>query len=536
MSAEERQVSPLESPVVVDEIVSDEKLSELLRLQTEYANLDYKRSVDPTVTRDLVELVKDIGAMGVLGGYLLLGVNDDGTLSGEMDDVDSRHFDEANLTSKVAKYLPSPLKLTTRVIQRDGHQLVVICVGPSSSGCVFFKVHGTYTNEREEENVVFRAGDVYWRDGTKSTRMTQQGLEQVIAQRVAHEKQIWMDEQREIRRQERVELEAGVETRKLVEGALGAVDLSLAPSEISQAALEFVRRGDEVALRHLTLDARDRARALMGANDLDGLAELLDKLACLAATFLVYGVQERFQEVVRVLVDIYGDTFGADDPSRFGYATSIHSNEPAPRVWLAIIERVMALGGLAVRQQNWDAVRTLAVQLPDVLIRDGYEVSWLRHAVTMASRAGHFEVEDDAGQPRSLSLIALARAVAVKLGCLRPDLADADSEQLLTSIAQFDVLSNVVAVGDSGSISGRAFYTNFARLYQSRIQGVVERLLKDPLMRSILFSGDDTHLAVALNAIGERASNEGWRFDGFDGWGDTPVGAFIQENLPTPSE
>lgn len=533
--ASEGVSSSLESPVVVDGIVSDEKLSELLRLQTEYSNLDYKSRVDPAVTRDLVELVKDIGAMQVLGGYLLLGVNDDGTLSGAMDDVDPRHFDEASLTSKVARYLPSPLKLATRVTQRDGHQVTLICVSPSPLGCAFFKAHGTYSNERQEEVAVFRAGDVFWRDGTKSTRMTQEGLEHVIARRVAREKQMWMEEQREIRRQERIELEAGVETRKLVEGSLGAVDLSLAPSEISQAALEFVRRGDEVALRHLTLDARDRARSAITAGDLNGLAELLDKLACLAATFLVYGVQERFLEVVRVLVDVYGDAFGADDPSQFGYATSIHPNEPAPRVWLAIVERVMALGGLAVRQDNWEAVKTLAVQLPDVLIRGEYEVTWLRHAVTMASRAGHFEIEDDEGRPKSLSLIALARAVAARLRCLRPDLADAESDELLTSIAQFDVLSNVVAIGNAESISGRVFYTNFARLYQSRIQPIVERLLGDKPMRSTLFPGDDAQLAEALNVIGERATSEGWRFDGFEGWGHTPVGEFIQVNLPQAS-
>lgn len=37
--------SPLSSPVVVDGIVSDEKLAELLALQAEYPELDYKGMV-----------------------------------------------------------------------------------------------------------------------------------------------------------------------------------------------------------------------------------------------------------------------------------------------------------------------------------------------------------------------------------------------------------------------------------------------------------------------------------------------------------
>jgi len=39
---------PLRSPVVVDGIVSEEKVAELLALQTEYPELDYKSDIDLT--------------------------------------------------------------------------------------------------------------------------------------------------------------------------------------------------------------------------------------------------------------------------------------------------------------------------------------------------------------------------------------------------------------------------------------------------------------------------------------------------------
>ena len=63
------------SPVVVDGVVSDEKLSELLALQTEYPELDLKATIDLTSTRDVVELAKDVGAMQVGGGYIVIGVD-----------------------------------------------------------------------------------------------------------------------------------------------------------------------------------------------------------------------------------------------------------------------------------------------------------------------------------------------------------------------------------------------------------------------------------------------------------------------------
>ena len=44
------------------------------------------------------------------------------------------------------------------------------------------------------------------------------------------------------------------------------------------------------------------------------------------------------------------------------------------------------------------------------------------------------------------------------------------------SIAQFDVLSNLVAIDDANSTQLKVFYTNFARFRQDRVQPVVEKL------------------------------------------------------------
>jgi hypothetical protein len=214
---------------------------------------------------------------------------------------------------------------------------------------------------------------------------------------------------------------------------------------------------------------------------------------------------------------------------RFGYSSRIAPDEVGPRVWLAIIEHVFAVGALAVRREDWRSIRTLTLQLPRPWVEDGYEANWLRHALTMASRAQQFDREE--GQ--NVSLLSLARNVAARLDCLRPDGLQPESDELLTSLAQFDLLADVVAVTAAGSAVSRVFYPNFARYRQHRVQSAANLLVADGDMRQALLGvQDDEALAGALAAIGDQAQREGWRYDGFDGWERTPVQDFINQHAP----
>ena len=521
-------MDPLTSPVVVDGIVSEEKLAELLALQTEYPELDYKATIDLSSKSGVIELAKDVGAMGVRGGYILGGVDNDGALTGLLDAVDPGWFDEANLVPKLLPYLSPPVEIRTKVVEREGHRVAVICVLPSPFGCTFCGKDGVYSKDGREK-VVFRHGDVFWRDGTRSVRIGQAGLEEVIRRRIAIEKETWIQEQQEIRRRERIELEQAYETRRIGEGPLGAVNLDLETRELTLAALELIRRDDTVALRHLLNDAFARAKELIERDDIeDGLASLVNSLTCLAATFMSYQLRYWFDQLLAILVQIYSIPLAREDARQFGYRGSIPTEDPAPRVWLVVIERVFALGALAVRLHDWASVRALTLQLPEPLLEGGYEANWLRHALTMASRAQQFEQR---GEGQQVSLLSLARTVIGRLPCLRPDGLAADDDSLLTSLTQFDVLSNIVAVGGAKSIEGRVFYSNFARFRQGRVQPIVERLLSDAEMRSHVFPLDDEKLAIALKEIGRRAQVEGARFAGFDGWIGTGVDKFIHAHL-----
>jgi hypothetical protein len=89
--------------------VSAEALAQLLALGGERDWLDYKRQCDLSETRSTVEIVKDIGAMMMTGGYLVTGADDHGRPSGEP--VHLNLFDLSSLHAKAAKYISGPFEL-----------------------------------------------------------------------------------------------------------------------------------------------------------------------------------------------------------------------------------------------------------------------------------------------------------------------------------------------------------------------------------------------------------------------------------------
>lgn len=135
------------------------------------------------------------------------------------------------------------------------------------------------------------------------------------------------------------------------------------------------------------------------------------------------------------------------------------------------------------------------------------------------------------GETIELSLLNLVRSDLAGLECLRlGGVGLADDESLIV-LAQFDVLSNLVAIDETGDASGRDFYTNFARFYSRRVNPGVRRLLIDPDMRRPLFKRADVDLALALQSVGALARKESWRFDGFEGW-DQETNDFVATHLP----
>ncbi len=521
-----------ETLVVVDGRATDEKLAELLDLQVEQPELDFKRMISPGTTDGLVELAKDVGSMSVLGGYLVGGVDDQGVPTGEMDGCDPKLFDEATLAPKLRKYLPDPVTIRPRVTERDGHTVVLIYVAPHPNGYAIFHTDGQYRNAKGKDEIAFRTGEAFWRDGTRSVRIWQAGMEQIIARRIAAAKGEWIEEQQVIRRREREELETGYAARDLARAPLGTLHFGLPTSELQVAVLELLRAGDQIALQHLLNDAITRATTAVESDDEDELAGLLDKVAALGAAFLEHKQDEFFARIVEIFSAIYSLPLGPHDDRRFGMSTGISPEERAPRIFLAVIERIYALGALAVRLRRWEAIRTLTLQHPERV--DDYWKNWLRHALTMGSRAKQLEQRGDNGQTIVTSLLTRAATMIEHEPALHPDTSDGDA--ILTSLAQFDLLANLAAIDGSGSVDSSVFFTNWARFRQERIQPVADRIVSDPELRHAIFrERNDEDLALAFQKIGEMAHSEAMRYDGFWGWGNTPVGDFIEANTTAPT-
>lgn len=518
--------------VIVDGRVSDEKLAELLDLQAEQAELDFKRTIRPGTTDGLIKLASHVGAMSVTGGYLVGGVDGHGVPTGDMDDCDTRLFDEATLAPKLRKYLPEPVTIRSRVTQWDGHTIVLIYVAPHPNGYAIFHTDGQYRRDNGKDVTVFRAGEAFWREGTRSVRISQAGMEQIIARRIAAAKGEWIEEQQAIRRREREKIEAGYTARDLARAPLGTLHFGLAADELRIAALELLRADDLIALQHLLNDATMRAASAVEKADLDELGGLLDKVAALGAVFLEYEMDELFARIIAIFAAIYSFQLGPHDDRRFGLSTGIDPSEQAPRVFLAVIERIYGLGALAVRLRRWEVIRILTLQHPERV--DDYWKNWLRHALTMGSRAKQLERRTDDGQTIPTSLLTRAATVIEHEPALHPDTSDSDA--ILTSLAQFDLLANLAAIDGSGSLDTAVFYTNWARFRQERIQPVADRVVTDSALRQAIFrEHNDADLAVAFQKIGEMAHSDAIRYDGFWGWDHTPVGEFIEKNAPPPS-
>ncbi|SMC98115.1 AlbA family DNA-binding domain-containing protein [Kibdelosporangium aridum] len=502
--------------VVVEPVVTKEKLLELLVERCELSCLDYKRqfNLGRGNTQDIVDLAKHIAAMQSEpnGGYIVVGADDHGNVVPDLSRDLARHFDDATLRPKLAKYLSEP---EIRVARHDIDSSIValIYVAPSDVGWCIFKANGEYevdTNGKRRKEVIFRVGDVFVRHGTRSERWTDADRERLVSQIVARRKEAWLVEMR-------TELQAIMTTAKTVQDieALPAAALTwrLDAGAFAEVSTELIRRGDDIPLRRLLNTAVGEAAELLG-RDQEELRRLLDRLTTIAALAIQYERQDWLKRVVDVLVRTYKRGF--DKPGYNAAGTA------SVWLWLDIVTRVYGLGALAVRLERWGAVRLLADRRPNVGAFDEYG-SWLRHALTEAARARIFETEEKAG------LLARAHNIvrsndALHLGEF------ADDDAILNSLCQFDVYGCVIVIGGRRSLDSGNYYPNFARYYTPRSQPAFIAVVTEQDVRNLLFDGTDQLLADAIVRLDETAAREGLRYQGWTGLTDQRVLKFVERH------
>src|SRR5690348_15679102 len=116
--------------VVVEPVLTEEKLRSLLAEGHEQSSLDYKSGLDLGQRRDTVELVKDVAAMQAepAGGYIVVGADDQGAVVPNLVAAHASLFDEARLRGKLQRYIAEPFDVRSALHQIDGQNVVLVYV------------------------------------------------------------------------------------------------------------------------------------------------------------------------------------------------------------------------------------------------------------------------------------------------------------------------------------------------------------------------------------------------------------------------
>ncbi|MEK6279367.1 MAG: hypothetical protein AABN95_03360 [Acidobacteriota bacterium] len=501
---------------VIEPIVSEEKLRQLLDEQHESELLDYKARICLDETRDVLELAKDVGAMQIDGGFIVVGADNQGILTGELREGDVALLDEAKVRPKLARYLPEPFEIRCAHYVIEGKHAAIIYVTPNPDGFCIFKATANHAGRP-----VFRAGEVYARHGTSSEPWRQADIKKILEKRIAAEKENW-------RREFALYLEEaqrGSQMQALSRAPAAALTWQLDEDNFIGIVIEQLRSGDVIPLTLLINRLPTEAKDLLTSDRPDDFLTLLDRLTCLAALFLSLDKPKEFGRALDALNKIYDIGL-----SQSGEGRSDLALKPS-KLWLEVIRRVYALGALAVRREDWYAVRSLIVQRPKGLVRGEFYNSWLRHSLTMAARAEDFQEQKD-GQQVDVPLLSLCQQTALHHACLSEDV---DEDSLLDSIVQFDVFFNVIAISSQTRTFGEDYYPNFSRFYSNRSDPAFRRIVADKTVREVLSISDGDQLAASLRKLFKTAHHESFRYSGWEGVFDQVVRTFLDEHPEDPS-
>jgi hypothetical protein len=501
-------------------IVNAEKLAELLAEEAEHPTLDYKETLDLSKHDCRLELVRDMAAMMMLGGYIVVGVDNNGKPTGTFTAAEAKLFDQAKLQDLIDNYV-SGAEILSAVHDFPTGPIALIYIAPHKDGLAVLEKDGQASDGK---TLFFKKGDVFARHGTKSERWNQADVA-VVRRRIADSiREEW---RRAIEPELLRAAEMGGRARSLASAPLGTFGWQLSRETFEAGLAELLRAEDRVALRHaldqMVKDALTRLWDSESDTTLEELRTILDRLVCFAATALHYGFREWFADAVAALMAIYSSALTVEGRRREPGASGITPE----RLWLEIIVRVEALGGLCVRQSDWSAIRFLAMQAP----ADGdYYNSWVRHGLTQAARSNLLEEYRDDKKHR-IHLVQLARTLVDEEECLRPDLPSGD-EGILNCILQFDMLVVLMTMLGSEPEHGKSWYPNFAFWYTQRVEPIVRRFLTDPAMRHVLLPDgtDDDTIAKALVEIDHLASGEGIMYSGWHGFDDRQIREFIDRH------
>lgn len=513
---------PQPGDVVADGRVDREKLIELLALGAEQEALDFKATLDFAKPKHQVENVKDLLALMSLpaGGYIVVGVRNDGSLATEHPEIVEAHFDQAVLHAKVAAYVDGRLDLRSavHVLADEGitRKVAIIYAGPPPDLFpVVVRRSGEYTKDGGGQVTVFRVGQIIVREGTAAAALAPRHWTVLLAR--------YTDQ---VKAKARKDVDALVSRivallEQSESGGIAAatpIDVGMNLSTFAVAANALTESG---SASRMDESLRDIASAL--ASDDASTDDVLDRAFALALSTMLYGDDTQFTRVVEVISEYYDSVPTIQD------ATSNTSprERSSAAAWREVAVRLYLLGAEAVRRRRWSQLRILTLHPYDMSDSWGYS-SWIRHAVTSAARANVLDAEEtQSGQTAALISRALSRASTA------PDLVPdfpapsvvvpsvLEDNTLLDALCQFDILWCLVALVQGGA--HHHFFPSSAAFDQRHSYPAFELVATDASARRALFpTSSDAVVARAIDTVADMGRRQSQHNPGFNWWGDLP--------------
>jgi hypothetical protein len=172
---------------------TDNALKAFLERTSEAADMDFKSAFDVNAAGDWLEIIKDIVAFANSGGgAILIGVNDDGTLS-DAEATRAMGIDPADLTNKIHKYTGMHFHaFEIAEAEKGGREICAITVQSTRIPLVFTRV-GTYEITQGRQKTVFSLGTIYFRHGAKSEPGTSDDLRTFLDRELELIRHSWLD-------------------------------------------------------------------------------------------------------------------------------------------------------------------------------------------------------------------------------------------------------------------------------------------------------------------------------------------------------
>ena len=340
--------------IVVDGRTDEEKLRELLAAGAEETALDFKATLDirPRASKATLDFVKDAISMCNLpdGGYIVVGVDDNGRPAHDQPAIAVDDFDSAKLRAKVARYVEAQIHIISQPHTIDGRDVVVIHIQPNPDGLpVPMSVDGQYVGDDGKNVTVFVAGEVLVREGTSNIRL-----------RYAHWHGLLTRYRQRVQDEARRDVDALV--RAVVESSGGTsssvvvpLDLKMEPITLGHAVVAALDSPTTVRIEQFVNTAVAEADATRGLDEANGWLSALDALAVVACQAVLYRRDDVFAKAVDGLERVYTAAGPSDD---------VGANEATAKHSLDIVLRIFAIGALVVRTRAWRAAIT-----PGVLYR-----------------------------------------------------------------------------------------------------------------------------------------------------------------------